>query len=130
MSQVSKKTQHILDGKLNRNTATDQIPASVLTLQKNVLDTLNRHYPHVVEGWHIVIDTHGGVLQVRNLMLSGTMGFQIPITKIDPDFRNIARMGGELLERYRIARQAGIDMRDTMMNAKRTFKGELEHDAD
>jgi hypothetical protein len=106
---------------------TPETPTESL-LRKNLLDTLNRHYPHMSGAWVIDIDSKGGIIQVRNLALSGRMGFVMHINKIDPDFKNVVRFGGELLERYNIARQRGLDMRDQLSNLRRNALGEAIHE--
>lgn len=104
------------------------VPAAVSVLYDGIVSTLDKHYPDWTGCWYITIDTHGGIVQVRNIALSGRMGFQLPITQIDPEYRVIWRMAGELLERYRIARQRGLDIVDAVKNMKRDYRGEAEHD--
>lgn len=103
-------------------------PASVVTLHNNIMHMLQKHYPHVAAGWSIAIDLEGGVVQIRNLMLSGKMGFVMKIRQIAGDFKNVVAAGGELLERYRIARDHAVDIRDQLNNAQRSPLGDYTYD--
>jgi hypothetical protein len=103
-------------------------PAAVAVLHNNLMWALKKAYPHVENGWMIQIDVDGGVVSVRNLMLSGKMGFTMKIANIDSEMRNVVRHGGELLERYRIARQKNTDMREALANMRRKPIGEAVYD--
>ncbi len=105
----------------------------VSSLAKNIIEVLDKHYPTYTGTWHILINTdpNAGVVQVRNLRISGTMGFQIPITWLhdhDTMMKLIKNNGGELLERFRLSRERGASVEDQLNDAKRNFKGELIHD--
>jgi hypothetical protein len=91
----------------------------------NVMRTLCKHYPHVAAGWHVTLNTEGGTLVVQNLLLSGKMGFTMRITDLDAEGREIVRAGGELLERYRVARDRAIDVREMLAAAPRHRSGEM-----
>lgn len=67
-----------------------------------------------------------GVAQIRNFLLSGVWGFQIPLDKIDPEMKVIMRAGGEVLERYNQRR--GWADREACYEIKRDWKGEKLHD--
>lgn len=91
-------TKFSLDGDAPELSALD------LVLCRNVAEALNQHYPGHL--W-AVEPPHGGVLSVRDLSLSGEYGFHIKIPDIysASELAKIAmRMGGELLERYNVAR--------------------------
>lgn len=107
-----------------------QTPLSgvAITLGKNLMATLCRHYPQVSGGWHVTINTDGGVVMVRNTILSGKMGFTVPISELDPEGRHIMRLGGELLERYRIERDKALDVRQMLAGAERHRSGEMVAD--
>lgn len=90
---------------LNEHGRQEAMPAAVRTLSNNALVALSKHYPHVAEGWHLTVDQHGGILQVRNLLLNGKWGFVMRIRAIDPEMNNIVSHAGELLERYRVSRE-------------------------
>ena len=95
------------------------VPAGVLVLQNNLIKALHKAYPTWKDNWHIVIDTRGGIVQIRNTAITGKMGFVMHITKIDPEMRKVVKAAGELLERYNIARQKGGDIRQALADLKR-----------
>ncbi len=106
-----------------------KVPANVEVLYKNLINSLSQGYPHIPsESWHIAIDTRGGLVQIRNLMLSGQMGFVMHISKIDPEGRNVRRNAGEMLERYNIARSHGQDLATQINDMKRKPTGEAVYD--
>lgn len=104
-------------------------PAAVVTLHNNMMWALRKAYPHMADGWCIRINQSTGVLTVWNEMLSGKMGFDMKIADVDPEMRKVVRFGGELLERYRIARDSALDMREAMENMERNFAGEAVYDS-
>lgn len=106
-----------------------QPPASVEALAKNILTALNKAYgDDWMAGWKVAIDTEGGIVQVRNLYISGKMGFIMKITAIDPEMTNVVRHAGELLERYNISRSRSVDVVDAVSNLKRNYQGEALHE--
>ena len=103
-------------------------PASVEILAHNMLAALNKAYGEDwMQGWKVAIDTHGGIVQVRNLLLSGKMGFQMKITQVDPEMRNVVRYAGELFERYSVSRSKRADVREAVHNLETDFTGEAKH---
>ena len=98
------------------------VPAGVLVLQNNLINALHKAYPTWKDNWHIVIDTRGGIVQIRNTAISGKMGFVMHIAKIDPEMRNVVKAAGELFERYNIARGKGVDIRQALVDLKRDQK--------
>jgi hypothetical protein len=80
-------------------------------MAKNAAELLHKHYPGHL--WATAID--GGFLDIRNLMISGDMGYRVKIGQLfsgsDWD-KKVMRAGGEILERYRKRRgvvdEAGI----------------------
>lgn len=82
-----------------------QLTAAELSLCKNVAESLNKHYPGHL--WAVATPPNTGVVQVRDLSLSGEWGFMIRIPEIysvsELD-KMCMRYGGELLERYRVSR--------------------------
>jgi len=69
-------------------------------LAKNAAEVLHKHYPGHL--WAVNVD--GGLMDVRNLYLSGNWGFRLSIPAIYSSSeldKRIMRAGGELLERYR-----------------------------
>ncbi|MBF0109263.1 MAG: hypothetical protein HQL76_08815 [Magnetococcales bacterium] len=65
-------------------------------------ETLWNAYP----GYRWAVAITGGLARIRNLDLSGRWGFDIPLSALDPDplFKQVVHAGGEILERYRLAR--------------------------
>jgi len=103
-------------------------PASVELLARNLLTALNKHYGEDwMQGWKIIIDQRGGIIQVRNLLLSGKMGFVMKITDADPEMRNVVRHAGELFERYSVARDKRVDVREAVHNLEMKPTGEAKH---
>lgn len=66
-------------------------------------ESLRNAYP----GFRWAVTVTGGLARIRNLDLSGRWGFDIPMEKLnaDPMMKEIIMAGGEILERYRLARQ-------------------------
>ena len=89
-------------------TEDSQFKANEFLLAKNAAELLNRHYPNHL--W--AVDVEGSVLNIRDMLLSGSMGYTLHIPAIysssDWD-KQILRAGGEILERYNIARGAWRD---------------------
>lgn len=106
------------------------VPAVVSVLYNNMMTTLTKAYPHMQDSWLISIDTGGGVVQVKNSLLSGRMGFIMKIADMDSEGRKLRKYAGELLERYRIARDAGTDMREQMANMEINNIGEAVYDGE
>jgi len=90
---------------------TPQVDANDYVTAKNAADTLHKHYPGHL--WAVAIDRAAHMLDVRNLALSGAWGFRISLDAVysGTQFeRMVMRAGGELLERYRVARRrADVD---------------------
>lgn len=117
-------------------------PTTVL-LRKNILAVLFKHYPHI-SGWHDPDDPQrttawlidikdfktGGMLTVRNLWLSGEMGFQLKLRSLDAELKKVVMAAGELQERFGVARDKGLDIREKVMGMPRDFKGRALHHKD
>lgn len=103
-------------------------PAAVVSLHNNIMKAINKHYPSWAGTWKIAIDTHGGVVRVRNMAISGKMGFLLKIKAIDPEMRKVVHAAGELFERYRIARDRGTKMRDEIEQLRRSGTREAIYD--
>ncbi len=95
------------------------VPAVVAILHNNMITALRKAYPKWAETWFIRIDQRGGIVQVYNTAFSGKMGFVMHITKIDPEMRKVVKAAGELFERYGIARNKGLDIRQALADIKR-----------
>jgi hypothetical protein len=79
-------------------------------LAKSAVESLEKYYP----GHQWAADVQGGLLNIRNMNLSGRMGFTInhvnSYSASDID-KQLMKAGGEILERFRVSR------------------GHIEHDA-
>lgn len=83
--------------------AADQSNASDFLLAKEAADTLNTAYPGHL--WAISVD--GGMLSIRNLMLSADWGYRLKVPLIysaSAFLADVKRAGGEILERFQMAR--------------------------
>lgn len=96
------------------------------TLANNLIARLEQAYPAFAGAWRVCVNEVGGTIEVTNMLLSGKMGFLMHISKIDPEGRKVVRAGGELLERYRIARSGAFcKVMDGVFGGQRDFRGEL-----
>jgi len=74
-------------------------------LQRELETVLHRHYPG--HFWHLDVNIRQGLINVRNLFLSGAFGFRIKLqgvfsaSQVEHD---VMVAGGELLERYNMPR--------------------------
>lgn len=92
----------ILTG-LDDSISTSSQELSDMLLAKNAADGLDRHYP----GHLWAVDVNGGVLNIRNLMLSADMGWRIKVPKVysaSELHQRVIRAGGEILERFGLSR--------------------------
>lgn len=84
--------------------AMHDIDVNDLILAKNAADTLAKHYPHP----HLwAVDVTGGVMNIRNLLLSPIWGYRIakPGDYTASELQRLVMMGaGEILERFHMAR--------------------------
>lgn len=94
------------------------------TLGRNLIARLDFAYPAFRGHWCVNVNEIGGTVEVTNSLLSGRMGFLLHITKLDAEGRKIVRAAGELLERYRVSREKGMDILK-LLDGKRDFTGEL-----
>lgn len=109
----------------NSKIITDVVNANTSTLCTNIMDVLHKHYPG--HRWMVGIDDVGGIVNICHPELSGVHGMTLHITKIDSNFKKVVRAGGELLERFRIAR--GCYNADAMAELKRNnLRGEATFD--
>ena len=67
-------------------------------------EELHKHYPGYA--WGVNVSSETGMVQVRNLTLSGEWGFNIKLITInsDPSLKLLVNAGGEILERYKVRR--------------------------
>ncbi|MEO5329348.1 MAG: hypothetical protein H7829_14035 [Magnetococcus sp. THC-1_WYH] len=89
-------------------------------------EVLWRAYP----GYRWAVTVVGGLVRIRNLDLSGRWGFDISLEtlKTDPLMKKVIMAGGEILERYRLAR-AGADA-DQINALPRWTTGEAKGESD
>ena len=75
-------------------------------MAKNMAELLNRIYPGHL--WAVTCDGFTGLATLRNMALSGVMAY---VLHLDAQYsasmwdKMVMRAGGEVLERYRLARQ-------------------------
>lgn len=84
--------------------------ARELLLAKQSFDVLDRSYPGHL--WGISVNERQGIADIRNFGLSGQWGYRLKLsdhyTASDWD-KQVQRAGGEILERYRVARKRADD---------------------
>jgi hypothetical protein len=108
-------------------------PPNVQILANNILTALDKAYPSFTDenhntSWNLKIDTHGGTIQLTNMLISEKMGIQLPINWLDPGMRVIVKHAGELLERYCVSRDKNIDLVSEISQIKRNPIGEAIHE--
>jgi hypothetical protein len=104
------------------------VPGAVVVLHNNMIKALRKAYPWAKDYWKITIDTRGGIVQVRNLLLSGEMGFVLHITKIDPEMKRVREMAGELFERYNVARGRGLSIQQALQDVQKKDSFQLKYE--
>ncbi len=98
--------------------------ATITSMVKNVADTLNKHYPGHL--WAVGPSNDYSMLAIWNEGLSAKYGMWIRVTDIDPEYRNIMRWAGELLERAKVTR--GKADETEMASLDRDHTGEVKFD--
>tara|TARA_R110002020_G_scaffold160008_3_gene344321 strand:- start:8631 stop:8975 length:345 start_codon:yes stop_codon:yes gene_type:complete len=98
--------------------------ASITTLVKNVADTLYKHYPGHL--WAVGPSNDYSMLAIWNEGLSLKYGMWIRVTDIDPEYKNVMRWAGELLERAKIKR--GRANEEELESLERDVMGEVKFD--
>ena len=76
-----------------------------LLMAKEMAEALHQAYPGHL--WAVSCEGKTGMADVRNLALSGQWGFRLKLGHIysaSAFKKDVIRAGGELLERYRVAR--------------------------
>jgi hypothetical protein len=86
------------------DTSYSAVPDRDYTMAKNVATVLHKHYPGHL--WAVSAQSDQGIITIYDLYLSGKWGFvcHIADSQNDPNMKDIVRAGGELLERYNMAR--------------------------
>jgi hypothetical protein len=98
--------------------------ASVTSLVKNVADVLYKHYPGHL--WAVGPSNDYSMLAIWNEGLSSKYGMWIRVTDIDPEYKNIMRWAGELLERAKVTR--GRANEQELQSLKRDVMDEVKFD--
>ena len=98
--------------------------AAVVTLVKNVADTLQKHYPGHL--WAVGPSNDYSMLAIWNHDLSHRYGMWIRVTDIDPEYKKIMHWAGELLERAKVTRGAANE--EELMHLDRDALGEVAFD--
>lgn len=104
-----------------------QLNANDLILAKEMAEALHQAYPKHL--WAVTAEGEKGICTIRNLALSGLWGYVLHIPKIYSmsDFkRKVLRAGGEILERYRLARGMAND--DNIASLATDFAGNIVGD--
>lgn len=111
-------------------TAEPILRANDEVIAKEVADLLLRHYPGYL--WAVSIDSREtvGMLDIRNLSLSGKWGFRFPLKEYLDGLdtrRKVVRAGGEMLERYRMPRRgfSADDYANIPVDRHGNFKADL-----
>jgi hypothetical protein len=95
-----------------------------IQLAKTLTGLLDKTYPGYV--WFVDVNSNQGLINVKNLFLSGKMGFRIDMAKIysiSQLEKDLIMAGGELLERFDLARKWFNDAKYAELPVD--FKGDL-----
>jgi hypothetical protein len=101
--------------------------ANDFVMAKHIAETLHAHYPG--QRWAVTCDGRTGLITIRNLWLSGTYGYILKIGEISSVSmltKDVVRAGGEILERFRMARGRFDEVKYHTMPTD--FAGRLEFD--
>lgn len=104
------------------------VPGTVVALHNNLIKTLRKEWPAFADWFHIQIDTRGGMVFIRNLMISGEYGLALKIADIDPEMRKVRRLMGEFLERFNVARGRQLSIEQAFADVKRKNAYSLKHE--
>ena len=95
-------------------------------MAKDMAEALHAHYPG--HQWAVTCDGTTGLATIRNLMLSGHFGYVLKLPEIysASAFRkHVIMAGGEVLERFQVARSEFDEAAYT--DLKTDFAGRLEY---
>lgn len=112
-------------------TDTPDLSANDFIMARNMAELLHKHYPGHL--WAVTCDGTKGIATIRNLMLSGDWGFILKLPAIYSASewdKRVVMAGGEVLERYRIARAGAERTMDQMIAAPKDFSGRILKDLD
>ena len=108
-------------------TATPDLGANDFVIAREMAEALHQAYPGHL--WAVSCSGETGMADVRNLMLSGSWGFRLKLKDIYSGSafkKDVIKAGGELLERYRVAR--GRFNAENMASMPVDFAGRLKAD--
>jgi hypothetical protein len=74
---------------------------------KLLAEKLHAHYPHQL--WGVNVESRTGLITIRNLYLAGNWGYVLKMGEVYSASsleKDVIRAGGEILERFRMARGA------------------------
>lgn len=113
----------VVHGVMNTPDMAGRRAAMELDLAKRIAETLHREYPGHAWG----VNVTKGIIDIKDLSLSGSMGYTLHVLKLGADWRRkVLNAAGEILERYRVARGKLDD--DKLLILPRDFKGDLHCD--
>ena len=98
--------------------------ATMMSMVKNVADTLEKHYPG--HAWAVGPSNDYSMLAIWNEALSMRYGMGIRVNEIEPEDKNIMRWAGELLERATLSR--GAANQEELESLNRDVRGEVIFD--
>tara|TARA_R110002020_G_scaffold316807_2_gene532169 strand:- start:5662 stop:6006 length:345 start_codon:yes stop_codon:yes gene_type:complete len=98
--------------------------ATMMSMVKNVADTLEKHYPG--HAWAVGPSNDYSMLAIWNEALSMNYGMWVRVNEIDPEYKNIMRWAGELLERATLSR--GAANQEEIESLNRDVRGEVIFD--
>lgn len=119
--------------------APTDLGANDFVMSKNMAEKLHQHFPNHL--WAVTCEGKQGIATIRNLGLSGKYGFVLHLSRLnnDPGMKCVLRAGGEILERFAIARRlrpgdvrGAIDQLEQMPDGAPIFdptnaKSKVEH---
>jgi|APSaa5957512576_1039674.scaffolds.fasta_scaffold32457_1 hypothetical protein len=99
-------------------------------LAKDVMAALIKHYPAYEQGWTVIVNQRGGVINILNALISNRMGYTVLTVDLisDPSMRSVIMGAGEYLERYRLSREKVINVENSLSDVKRDWKHEMVAD--
>ena len=98
--------------------------AALISMVKNIADVLEKHYPG--HAWAVGPSNDYSMLAIWNEALSMQWGMWIRVNEIDPDYKNVMRWAGELLERAKLSR--GAANLSEIESLERDARGEVKFD--
>lgn len=99
MAIVKETESHIVESTLSTGGV-----AVDMALALELSGLLDRHYPGYQ--WGVHVNSSGGVVDIKNLAVSGEYGYRLLLSKVFADISRkcVINAGGEILERARLVR--------------------------